>query len=141
MLWIVADTLPRPDSAGGAGENPSHQSWLPVDQIEVLLIEELGYEDQPEFEDTLRGSFLDFLDNNLLHATTKREGDRWVGTHTHPGAPSLNLGPLFYNTLNMAADGAVSKRVHTKRKHGRAGSCCSTYMWQLNWAGCGGCTV
>lgn len=84
LLWIAADTLPHPDSAGGAGE-PS-QSWLPVDQIKHLLIEELGYEDQPEFEDALRGTFLDFLDN-LLHATTKREGGRWA--HTHTGATCM----------------------------------------------------
>jgi hypothetical protein len=83
----LADTLPRPDT-------PSTVEWLPVDQIETLLIEELGYEDQPEFEDALRGSFLDFLDG-LLHATIKEESGRCV---THCSAdtffpfPSLREG-------------------------------------------------
>jgi hypothetical protein len=46
-----------------------------VEQIENFLIEELGYEDQPEFEDALRGTFLDFLDN-LPHVTKKHENGR-----------------------------------------------------------------
>jgi hypothetical protein len=74
----LADTLPRPDT-------PSTVEWLPVDQIETLLIEELGYEDQPEFEDALRGSFLDFLDG-LLHARIKEESGRCV-QHTAAQTP------------------------------------------------------
>jgi hypothetical protein len=37
-------------------DGPNGCEWLPVSQIEALLIEELGYEDQPEFEDALRGA-------------------------------------------------------------------------------------
>jgi len=46
-----------------------------VDQIENLLIEELGYEDQPEFEDALRGTFSDFLDN-LPHVSKKEQNGK-----------------------------------------------------------------
>lgn len=37
--------------------------WLPADGVEQALLQELGYEDVPEFEDALKGSFVDFLDN------------------------------------------------------------------------------
>ena len=46
-----------------------------MDQIENLMIEELGYEDQPEFEDALRGTFGDFLDA-LPHVSKKTENGR-----------------------------------------------------------------
>jgi hypothetical protein len=57
---------------------PNGCEWLPVDQIENLMIEELGYEDQPEFEDALRGTFGDFLDA-LPHVSKKTENGRCAG--------------------------------------------------------------
>ena len=65
--------LPHTDTTDQDG--PNGVEWLPVDQVENLLIEELGYEDQPEFEDALRGSFIDFLDN-LPHVTKKQQNDK-----------------------------------------------------------------
>ena len=44
--------------------------WLPVAQVGNLMREELGYEDEPEFEDALHGSFSDWL-NCLPHVVKK----------------------------------------------------------------------
>ncbi|WIA32221.1 hypothetical protein OEZ86_003070 [Tetradesmus obliquus] len=42
--------------------NSNGCEWLPVEQIGSMMCQELGYEDEPEFEDALKGSFADFLD-------------------------------------------------------------------------------
>lgn len=39
------------------------------------MCQELGYEDEAEFEDALKGTFADFLDN-LPHVVKKVENDR-----------------------------------------------------------------
>lgn len=62
-----------PDTTDENG--PNGCEWLPVDQIENMLIEELGYEDQPEFEDALRGTFNGFLDN-LPHVSKKEQNGK-----------------------------------------------------------------
>ncbi|KAI8463868.1 MAG: hypothetical protein J3K34DRAFT_134373 [Monoraphidium minutum] len=43
--------------------NPTGVEWLPVDHVGQALCTDLGYEDMPEFEDALKGSFESFLDN------------------------------------------------------------------------------
>jgi hypothetical protein len=45
--------------------------WLPTDGVAQALCEELGYEDIPELEDALKGTFVDFLDK--LPHVVKRE--------------------------------------------------------------------
>jgi C4-type Zn-finger protein len=51
--------------------------WLPADGIAHALLKELGYEDMDEFEDALKGSFVDFLD--LLPNVVKKTEDRGNG--------------------------------------------------------------
>lgn len=69
--------LPPPllDTTNGSGPHgisSYHTEWLPLNKIENLLIEELCYEDQAEFESALCGSFADFL-TNLPHVTLKEQ--------------------------------------------------------------------
>lgn len=74
----LSDCLAFADTfSATANDSSSDAQWLPVDKIENLLIEELGYEDQPEFEDALKGSFLGFLDK-LPHTTKKEEDGRYT---------------------------------------------------------------
>jgi len=51
--------------------------WLPVVQVGNMMCQELGYEDEPEFEDALKGTFSDFL-NCLPHVIKKTENGRLV---------------------------------------------------------------
>jgi len=53
-------------------EGPTGVEWLPVEGVANILREELGYEDMPEFEDALKGSFEDFI-QILPHVELKRE--------------------------------------------------------------------
>lgn len=42
---------------------PTGVEWLPVDHVGSALCNDLGYEDMPEFEDALKGTFEAFLDH------------------------------------------------------------------------------
>jgi hypothetical protein len=50
--------------------NSNGCEWLPVEQVGQLMCQELGYEDEPEFEDALKGSFTEFL-GRLPHVVLK----------------------------------------------------------------------
>lgn len=57
--------------------NPNGCEWLPIEQVGTMMCQELGYEDEPEFEDALKGSWSDFLDK-LPHITKKDVNGRWA---------------------------------------------------------------
>lgn len=61
-LVTELETLWRQFAVDSDGQ-PTGVEWLPADGVEQALLQELGYEDVPEFEDALKGSFVDFLDN------------------------------------------------------------------------------
>jgi hypothetical protein len=41
-----------------------------------MMCQELGYEDEPEFEDALKGTFADFLDK-LPYVVKEEKNGRW----------------------------------------------------------------
>jgi RimJ/RimL family protein N-acetyltransferase len=59
--------------------NSNGCEWLPVEQIGNMMCQELGYEDEPEFEDALKGTFSDFLDK-LPYVVKEEKNGRWVGS-------------------------------------------------------------
>eukprot|EP00958_Prasinococcus_capsulatus_P006080 scaffold582_cov385-Prasinococcus_capsulatus_cf.AAC.15 len=46
--------------------------WLPVEGIGMMICNELGYEDMDEFEDAIKGSFVEFL-GSLPNVEIKQE--------------------------------------------------------------------
>uniref|UniRef100_A0A0G4IDK8 Zinc finger ZPR1-type domain-containing protein n=1 Tax=Chromera velia CCMP2878 TaxID=1169474 RepID=A0A0G4IDK8_9ALVE len=56
-------------------EGPSGCEWIPYHGTLQIMCEELGYEDVAEFEDALKGSFLDFL-KILPHVELKEENGK-----------------------------------------------------------------
>jgi hypothetical protein len=64
--------LDTTNGSGPHGISSYHTEWLPLNKIENLVIEELCYEDQAEFDSALCGSFADIL-TNLPHVTLKEQ--------------------------------------------------------------------
>jgi hypothetical protein len=60
--------------------NSNGCEWLPVEQIGNMMCQELGYEDEPEFEDALKGTFADFLDK-LPYVVKEEKNGRWGGSY------------------------------------------------------------
>jgi hypothetical protein len=95
--------------------NSNGCEWLPVEQVGNLMCQELGYEDEAEFEDALKGSFSDFLDN-LPHVVKKVEHDKTY-FQIKPDPPHSEWKPVKMTVkINSASD---LWRVCLKSPHAR----------------------
>eukprot|EP00854_Cymbomonas_tetramitiformis_P023758 gene23758-28802_t len=74
---------------------PDATSWLPVENIGSLLCHELGYEDEEEFEDALKGSFYDFV-GTLPQFETKTDESGKQTFRLLPPPPPETLTPTTY---------------------------------------------
>eukprot|EP00877_Chromochloris_zofingiensis_P000781 jgi/Chrzof1/10703/Cz05g09120.t1 len=90
-LVTELETMWQQFTQDGDGQ-PTGIEWLPADNVAEALCKDLGYEDIDEFEDALKGSFVDFLDN-LPHIVKKTENGR-VFFQVKPEPPKEEWRPV-----------------------------------------------
>lgn len=103
--------------AGEQGER-TEVEWLPAKGVAMLLQEELGYEDQAELEDALRGSFVDFL-RAMPHINTRVDPNTGaVYFQVIPEPPRDHWVPRRL-TVPVRSRNDLVRRVCLKSRHAR----------------------
>eukprot|EP01084_Bolivina_argentea_P125894 222993_1 len=68
-------------------------AWLPCDAIEMMIIDECGYEDSAELEDALQGTFVNFL-AVLPHVELRDRSDGRCDFRMRPDPPPEERRPF-----------------------------------------------
>jgi C4-type Zn-finger protein len=103
--------------AGEQGER-TEVEWLPAKGVAMLLQEELGYSDEAELEDALRGTFVDFL-RAMPHINTRVDPNtRAVYFQVIPEPPRDRWVPRRH-VVPVRSRQDLVRRVCLKSRHAR----------------------
>lgn len=103
--------------AGEQGER-TEVEWLPANGVAMLLQQELGYGDDAELEDALRGTFVDFL-RAMPHINTRVDPNTGaVYFQVIPEPPRDRWVPRRH-TVPVKSRADLTRRVCLKSRHAR----------------------
>jgi C4-type Zn-finger protein len=103
--------------SGEQGER-TEVEWLPAKGVAMLLQEELGYEDQAELEDALRGTFVDFL-RAMPHINTRVDPNTGAVYFQVIPEPPRERWVCRRHTVPVRSRADLTRRVCLKSRHAR----------------------
>jgi C4-type Zn-finger protein len=103
--------------AGEQGER-TEVEWLPAKGVAMLLQQELGYGDDAELEDALRGSFADFL-RAMPHINTRVDPNTGAVYFQVVPEPPRDAWVPRRHTVPVRSRADLTRRVCLKSRHAR----------------------